>query len=310
MQPKTNSVLQVVLQQITKLAEQAKAAGLERLLFASATQITQDFLRHFLEEARRLESELGTARAWHLIEAHNDLIALTSGDKKQQVAAALRLSRKMIKPKIKKNLRAAAAAAAKSPEEFLQDILFPEGLILASAEMETPQRVRLGRKWVVRDDGTIQHIRPVRDLSVGDFIAWLYQEATRACNAILQERAYPGRDLVERTHAADIGELDLATVDRGVRRIKQSRYDDQTIVVAIVTPSVSNPLDDMLVGIESADESKKQVSALLSCASRREAAIIEEALRLNDGDMVELLATKGMRADAIRQIRRRLRRKM
>src|SRR5262249_444297 len=174
----------------------------------------------YVEQVRVLESEIGSSRTWKLIKADEALVMLTSGSKPNQIEAARRLGRTMIPPKVLSgHLRNAATAVDMSPETFLPEVLFTAGLIVAVAEMESPQTVRLGQKWILGEDGRIRHVRPVYDLEIGDFIRWLCQEATEACNAILLQRTYPANDPLNKTSFSDDqDELDRAAIEKGTRR--------------------------------------------------------------------------------------------
>lgn len=82
--------------------------------------------------------------------------------------------------------------------DYLEQAIFPQGLLFAVAEMGSPQTVRLGRKWVLDKDGRASELRPIYDLSVGQFVHWLYQEASQATDFILSNRTYPDDPLKKR----------------------------------------------------------------------------------------------------------------
>lgn len=73
-----------------------------------------------------------------------------------------------------KELREEAEARLTTPKALLRE-LFVEGLFLAKGELATPQRIRLGEKWVQRE-GRISTIEP-RLLGVYEYLRWFYARA-------------------------------------------------------------------------------------------------------------------------------------
>ena len=78
-----------------------------------------------------------------------------------------------------------------SPTDLRQELLL-EGLLLAAAYGERPQRIRLGTRYVKAEDGSVAETVP-DDLTVPfDLqVAWLIKEARNAIEAILLDRSYP-----------------------------------------------------------------------------------------------------------------------
>lgn len=250
-------------------------------------------------EVRNLESEVGPERAWTLIEAHDNLVDLTSDDKTAQVEAAKRLAHTMISPKLgplaRRRMKQEAAGARMGVGDYLEKGLFPDGIIVAVGEMASSKKVRLGRKWVLDKDGKASERRPIYDLSVGDFVHWLYQEASKACDAILMEKTYPkdALNLLEDGH-----QIDTAA-------IKRSRLG---LIADLFTVEL-DPLGDRIIAVESAQEAKKELFTLMKKVSSKEQALLKKALD-RDGELVELLHTQGQSLDSIRQTRKRLRNKL
>jgi len=65
------------------------------------------------------------------------------------------------------------------------------GLVLAAADAHRPQAVKLGRRWVVGDDGRKAVLRPLEDLAPEHAIRWLRARAMDAAEAVVLDAPWP-----------------------------------------------------------------------------------------------------------------------
>lgn len=164
-----------------------------------------------------------------------------------------------------------------SPEELLRTLLFPEGILLAVAAQNQPQRVRLGPTWIKNKDGTVAVVRPT-ELRFGDYARWVLQEARR--NAV--------EVLLDGTPESPMQTQPLS-----------AREAD--------TPKTPNALD-ALVAAERATEAASIVETLYRMASLRERELL--TLLHSGTDPADLPAQMGLNPSTIRVLRHRLKEKL
>ena len=94
------------------------------------------------------------------------------------------------KPCAAEALRQQAAAQHTSPRDFLRTVVFPEAIRLVAREVTTPQRMRLGRKWVTNQHGKILVAVPM-ELAPFAFDDWFISQVYAAAAAIVLDEVYP-----------------------------------------------------------------------------------------------------------------------
>jgi len=259
----------------------------------SAVSPLAEQLERLATEIRNLESEVGPERAWTLIEAHDNLIDLTSDDRNTQIEGAKRLALSMIPPRLEPAGNASLTAQAKTvglgPGGYLLGVVFPEGLLLAVGRMTTPDIMRIGRNWVVDEKGKITEACPVYDLSIADFVQWLHSQASKASDAILTNRTYPDDPLDQTQKEPDDHDIYKATIS------------EPGLAVVLFSMDMDSTAGKILA-IESSQEASTDVDRLLRKTSKKESAMVRNA-RDRDGDLVGLLRDEGKGASEIRVIR-------
>jgi hypothetical protein len=73
---------------------------------------------------------------------------------------------------------------------LLRQSIFPEALMLVIADVDRPQTIRIGRKWIKRRDGKKALVRPA-DLPWHRFVHWVQRECCKAAAAIILGYEYP-----------------------------------------------------------------------------------------------------------------------
>jgi DNA-binding CsgD family transcriptional regulator len=94
------------------------------------------------------------------------------------------------KPCAAEALRQQAASQHTSPRDFLRTVVFPEAIRLVAREVTTPQRMRLGRKWVTNQHGKILVAVPM-ELAPFAFDDWFISQVYAAAAAIVLDEVYP-----------------------------------------------------------------------------------------------------------------------
>ena len=200
-------------------------------------------------------------------ERFRNVIAILYGNRPSQIAAAKRLAQLMVPPRLDKITKATARSRARELgmplERYLREAIYPDALLLAASNIVRPQKApRLGRNWLVNETGK----RAV--ISVGETYGiepmhWLYQEATKACRAIVMEEPYPDEDALTRAIDDEDGS-----------------YADKALTAASLQQRLTT---------ESAD---RQLDKLKAQVSRKECALLIEAYR-RDGDLMAVLLERG-----------------
>lgn len=179
---------------------------------------------------------------------------------------------------------------------LLREQLFPAGLILAVGEMDRPQHIRLGKKWIVNDRGKIKELVPLDDLRGGEFLQWLIQETLKATTADLLDRSYPGRSV------SDQKEENLEE-----HLLSEMAHTNSSLIMAVM--DIPESAEERLLARETRKEASEDVWKLQKVATRAELRYIRKALKEGD-DFVALLRKDGVNPATIRKIRQRLRDKL
>jgi hypothetical protein len=217
------------------------------------------------------------ARSWEFIDDAVDVASdIASTNPKERNQAAARLA-EITKPSKQgkrsklylERLREEARAARMSPSDYLDKILVPGGVILATARMDSLQPIRLGRKWITGNDGKLQRLRPAHDLTVAGFIRWVYQQGNRASIETLMETSR------------------------------------EKVPAPIITAD-DDPVQDQIIAAEATEKAKSQLAALLKKESPRVRTLLTQALK-RDGELVTLLRELGYKPAAIRKMREQMR---
>ena len=110
--------------------------------------------------------------------------------------AAVRVARKFPNPLTNPPARRAFAIRLRESEmarEALLESLVVGGVYMAFSEADTPQRIRLGRCYLMTPRGAVAHIKPNAGKRLGLFnvVGWIIKETRNAIKADLQDLPYP-----------------------------------------------------------------------------------------------------------------------
>jgi hypothetical protein len=306
---KKPSIVEMIIGQLENLRQVCEEnPDFEKVLAASMAPVNSVItgtLDQYAKEVHILELEVGPQKAWLLMAAHDNLVDLTSEERAAQIEAAKRLARIMMQPTLSKVAQASLNRSVKElevkgleldAEEYLRGIVLPEGLILALGEMDIPQKVRLGRKWVVDTNGKVVEVRPVYGLSVVEFVRWLSQKTSQAVETTLVELLETG--LVRKEDTERDGEYP----------IDKAAFDKPGLVVTLVDFD-RDPTKNGFFAKRAAQDAQKQIAELLTKLGPKEQELIKNSLK-QDGDLLALLREQGVKPETIRQKRKRLREKI
>jgi hypothetical protein len=223
-------------------------------------------------------------RSWDLIEDQSDIIILASGTRADQVEAAKRLAKQLLQPALLSIRLRNEARRLNMPEtQLIDEILFPDGLMVAMAKMDEPQKVRLRRTWVVDQNGKIWVLRPARDLTVATFLRLLHREASKASRAILLDQPYPSDDALNWQQATD-----GRSADHGYAYDQKNKDDDNGVLEkldqasfrrlgckkgrTLLITAEEDPTRNEVIAIEAKKQAEKDLFLLLKNASVKEQA--------------------------------------
>lgn len=205
---------------------------------------------------------------------------------------------------------------------LLREELFPAGLILAVGEMDRPQHVRLGKKWIVDDRGHIKELVPLDDLRGGEFFHWLIQETFKAVTADLLDHSYPEHSeppkLVLDGPSGGLPTSPGGRFPTADKQAEQEGRDEEAILSEIVHKNpgwivafleIPESAEERLLAWETRKEASQDVWKLQKAATPAELRLIRKALE-EWGDLVDLLRKEGRSRATIRKIRQRLRDKL
>lgn len=95
-------------------------------------------------------------------------------------------------PQAARVLRQRAAAWHTTPQALLRTELFPKALLLVAGEAAKPQRMRVGRRWVVDKHRKMLVVSPaLAPVPLGAFVRWFVSQGYAAATATLLDEAYP-----------------------------------------------------------------------------------------------------------------------
>ena len=233
-----------------------------------------------LEHERQFEEALSEklGRPWHqaLAEALDEyltLIVLCNPDPPRptpllwpsQFDAAQRLlrsrgKRPFLPTRAHEELRKLAQQWKQDHAELV-DKWFQEGIVWAVSQLETPRRIRLGRRWVRDDAGKVARLRP-GDLDVQDGIKWLIAEARAYAKAKALDEPYPSS-----SHDA-LTRMEPMKEDRDEPRVQPDDptwdIEEETIratLDSVLTPKQRRLLAHLIEGVDAA-----RLPDLLNCS--------------------------------------------
>jgi hypothetical protein len=70
-------------------------------------------------------------------------------------------------------------------------LIFPEALLLVSLEIQNPQGIRLGKRWVTDQQGKISQVSPFADVDLRVFDRWFFTQVYAAAASIVLGEPYP-----------------------------------------------------------------------------------------------------------------------
>jgi len=105
---------------------------------------------------------------------------------------AMRLRPGLRNPYAAGELRRQAAQAGLSRRVYLRTTIFPAAIIRVASEVATPQRMRVGREWVVNEHGKVLAASPVEELPGRAFLHWFFSQVYVAAAAMVLGQDYPG----------------------------------------------------------------------------------------------------------------------
>jgi hypothetical protein len=172
------------------------------------------------------------------------------------------------KPCAAEALRQQAAAQHTSPQEFLRTVVFPEAIRLVARDVTTPQRMRLGRKWVTNRHGKILVAVPWEELPPFAFDGWFMSQVYAAAAAIVLGDVYPRPT----TQQAQVLVYAEDALERLVAR-ESSGVHDSAMLTAFLQTEEMNPADQLHQILAGATPRAKELILLLEQGlSRKEAA--------------------------------------
>jgi len=212
-----------------------------------------------LESLRAYLSDERVSNVYDLIGCDNRAI---------KIKAAKRLAQLMFPPPLDKVTKATARLRARQLgmplDQYLREAIYPDALLLAASNIVRPQMApRLGGRYWVTNDAGKRVITTARDIYDDESTHWLYQEAVKACRAIVLEQPYPDEDALSRA----IDDTDGSYADK-----------------ALTAESIQKQL--------ATDSADRQLDKLLPYVSRKERALLDEAKR-RDGDVMAVLLECG-----------------
>jgi DNA-directed RNA polymerase specialized sigma24 family protein len=143
------------------------------------------------------------------------------------------------KPCAAEALRQQAAAQHTSPQDFLRTVVFPEAIRLVAREVTTPQRMRLGRKWVTNRHGKILVALP-EELPPFAFDDWFFSQVYAAAAAIVLGEVYPRPT----TQQAQVLVYEEDALERLTAR-ESSGARDSAMLTALLQAEEIDPVDQL-----------------------------------------------------------------
>lgn len=219
------------------------------------------------------------------------LFKLQYGDRPSQLQAAKRLAQLMRPPRLDRVTKATAESKAKelgmSVERYFREAIYPDALLRAASKIVLPQMApRLGRyNWVVNEAGK-RGTTTAEHLYDNEAVHWLYQEATKACRAIVMEQPSDEDAFYRAVEDADGNFTEKVLIAKSLQEV--------------------NPLEDELLAAESRDRAKWLVGALKQHVSAKDRALLNEAVS-RDGDLMSVLLENGYTPKTAHKMRERWR---